>query len=522
MSLRRVLIATFVAAVAVGALAAISPERVEWGKGPVQFLMTKAEIAQWKTIKSDEEADKFVALFWARRDPTPGTPRNEFREQYEKRVLQADANFKSDKLRGAMTDRGRTLILFGMPSKIERSGDPRAQALPAGITPTAAADQGTKPFVSGANDPAAPVNLDKTEGQVWTYEGPEAKTMFNIAKARVRFTDRHGNSNFTMERDTLDFAAAQQRVIAAAITQPNLTEAPKFEQQAAAPVAEPEPEQVQTELANEALKSAVTAFKASPKSEKPLYVTTGEYVTNEGQTFAPVLLYVPKSAGLTDASDVTFFGVVEDANGKGVVAFEQPAKLTPTKDDYFIDKSLTLPGGKYRGIFGLAQNGKAIAIASTDMELTGAIDKTASTTSPVLLSNNVYALKEAQSPTDPFAFGGLKVVPNASKTFRKSEELSYFVELRNPGIAEGATAPAIQVKLDVEGTDPATGKKVKRSAPPMEMEAFPVKGVEGHYFIGTGVPLQSFTPGEYTFTVKVIDTVKKSSTTLTDKFKVVE
>jgi len=48
-----------------------------------------------------------------------------------------------------------------------------------------------------------------------------------------------------------------------------------------------------------------------------------------------------------------------------------------------------------------------------------------------------------------------------------------------------------------------------------------MKGVPGHYGIGSAIPLASFAPGDYSFTVKVIDTVKKASYTISDKFKLV-
>jgi hypothetical protein len=44
--------------------------------------------------------------------------------------------------------------------------------------------------------------------------------------------------------------------------------------------------------------------------------------------------------------------------------------------------------------------------------------------------------------------------------------------------------------------------------------------VTGRYAIGSAFPLTSFKPGDYTITVKVIDTVGKGSHTLTDTFKV--
>jgi len=164
------------------------------------------------------------------------------------------------------------------------------------------------------------------------------------------------------------------------------------------------------------------------------------------------------------------------------------------------------------------------------MQLAGTLDKTASSVSPLILSNNVYPLPVAQNPDDPHAFGGLKVVPKGDRTFHSSDELWYFVELRNPGLTEPAAdaaaaptvvTPKIQIKIDVEGTD-AAGNKIRRPAAPREVDAMELKGVPGHYGIGNSIPLASFKPGQYTFNVKVIDTIKKSSYTLSEKFTVIE
>jgi hypothetical protein len=49
-----------------------------------------------------------------------------------------------------------------------------------------------------------------------------------------------------------------------------------------------------------------------------------------------------------------------------------------------------------------------------------------------------------------------------------------------------------------------------------------VKGIPGRYGLGSDIPLASFKPGDYAFTVKIIDTVKKTSYTVSDSFKLVE
>ena len=512
MTIRRILITAAVAAIAVSAFA-LSPEHTEFGKGPAQFLMTKEEAAQWKTITTDDAAEKFIALFWARRDPTPGTARNENREQFNVYVEQADKNFNNGKSRGALSDRGKTLILYGPPKKIGRIAQ-RQNASP---------------------DSSETDARDDSETMVWTYEDEAARKFFGQSHIELRFVDRLGRGDYRSERGGADLASAQQKAIAAMIAQPNLTEPPSFAPaqpaapapatQPAAPAAVP----VQTELTSAELKNAVAEFKKSGTSAHPVFASTGEYVTSEGVTYAPVLLYIPKASA--PAGEATFFGVVEDASGKSVLAFEHPAvKLNATRDDFFVDKSLTLPAGKYRGYFGIAEAGKPASIVAADMELAGQLDKDAPAASQLILANNVYALSEAQFATDPYAFGGLKVIPKADKVFHKADELWYFIELRNPGLGEAAATadgttparePKLQVKLDVTGVG-ADGKTTKMSAPPMEIAAVPIKGVPNHYGVGNSIPLATFKPGDYTFTAKVIDTVSKTSYTVTDKFKVVE
>lgn len=107
MKLRAFVTAGVVFCIAATAFAQLSAEYRQWGAGPLQVLLTKEEAAAWKSITSDAEAKAFVGLFWARRDPTAGTPRNEYREMVEARVKYADDTFTGENVRGAMTERGR-------------------------------------------------------------------------------------------------------------------------------------------------------------------------------------------------------------------------------------------------------------------------------------------------------------------------------------------------------------------------------------------------------------------------------
>jgi GWxTD domain-containing protein len=59
----------------------------------------------------------FIEDFWKRRDPDPRTPENEFKDEYFKRIDQADKLFLGEGPPGWQTDRGRVLILYGAPSE---------------------------------------------------------------------------------------------------------------------------------------------------------------------------------------------------------------------------------------------------------------------------------------------------------------------------------------------------------------------------------------------------------------------
>ena len=521
MKMRMFLAAVLAAGLSVAAFAALSPEASAFGSGPAQFLMTKEEAAQWKNVKTDDEANAFIALFWARRDPTPATPQNEFKADFDARVVAADQNFAQGKVKGSMTDRGKALILYGQPKRMVR------------------AENQQQPVAASGNNESAPMSeRDNSVSMEWVYEGDEAAAIFGVPRTTLRFMDRNGSGDFRFDRSSVDLKSAQQHAIDRVIVNKNLTAAPTFAASAVpapqATPAQPAAPVVQTELTTDAIKTAVAAFANATKNpyDKTIYATTGEFVTPSGETFVPVMLYVPKATGLNASSNLTYFGVIQNASGANELAFEEPAKLSESKGDFYVDRSIRLGGGKHHGVFGLAENGKPVAIVANDFETTGAIDKDAAAVSPLMLSNNVYPMTEAQDPDDPFAFGGVKVVPKADRTYHKSDELWYFFELRNPGLAEGtdvpvaggasaAAQPKIQVKIEVSGTDTA-GNPKKFVNPPMEAAAVPMKGMPGHYGVGSSIPLQAIPAGDYTFTIKVIDTVKKASYTISDKFKVVD
>ena len=202
------------------ASAALSPEHQEWGKGPVQWIMTSDEQRQWKQIASDEDAEKFILLFWARRDPTPGTPLNEFKTDFEARVARADEDFADHNstgaviTRGAMSDRGRVLLVLGYPQTANWATRRKTNL---GVQAAQMAPQGR---TEGARD-------------IWVWEREQAIQKFDLPRVEVVFVE---DAKGVYHRDTQrhDFLNAMPVAIKKMIVSPDLKDVPDWAKQQAA------------------------------------------------------------------------------------------------------------------------------------------------------------------------------------------------------------------------------------------------------------------------------------------------
>lgn len=99
----------------------LSLKYVDYAVQTLYYIMTDDEFDK---LDSGSDKDKFNKLleFWKKKDPTPNTPYNEAMAEYYRRVDYAFFNFQSlAEKDGAATERGKIYILYGQPSKIDRS-----------------------------------------------------------------------------------------------------------------------------------------------------------------------------------------------------------------------------------------------------------------------------------------------------------------------------------------------------------------------------------------------------------------
>ena len=94
-----------------------------WLDEDVRWIITDTEEQAFKHLSNDEERDAFIENFWQRRNPSPDSPENEYRDEIYARIAYANEHFAAGKP-GWMTDRGHIYIAYGKPDDIDshRSG----------------------------------------------------------------------------------------------------------------------------------------------------------------------------------------------------------------------------------------------------------------------------------------------------------------------------------------------------------------------------------------------------------------
>lgn len=111
-----------------------SPFQVLW-EGSTWYLTEKELLEDASIVLSDEKYREFLALdrgnkelymerFWKEHDPSPETPVNEVREEFERRKEFATANYGYYR-KGKLSDRGRAYIRFGQPDEIDKELNPQ-------------------------------------------------------------------------------------------------------------------------------------------------------------------------------------------------------------------------------------------------------------------------------------------------------------------------------------------------------------------------------------------------------------
>ena len=96
----------------------VDPRYKQWFERDVAYIITKEEKGAFLNLSTDAERDQFIEHFWAIRNPNPGAPTNEYRDEIYRRIAYSNQYFGTPGgTNGWNTDRGRAYITLGAPKQ---------------------------------------------------------------------------------------------------------------------------------------------------------------------------------------------------------------------------------------------------------------------------------------------------------------------------------------------------------------------------------------------------------------------
>jgi GWxTD domain-containing protein len=516
MTTRRAPLALVLLLAAAPSLAALDKYK-DWERSPESvYLATDDEKKEWKKIASDEDAERFIAVFWAKRDPDLKTPQNEFRERFDALAKKADELFTLGRKRGALTERGKALILIGPPKSLSNAQDPSASTPFGGSTPGGPGSQGA-PEVTGAMGNAGATAIITQ----FLYEKPQLPPWADVQSLDLKFQVDLG---LGAERFVNGVGAAKRlesKAVQMALVNPQLKELPVYKTK----------EQVAAEQKAE-------ADKAAERSKGPA-LSDGARATLEGlekEPFGPLALLplcyrdgatrlmvqlFAKESAVGTGEGARLLILARDKDGKDSVRLEEAAALRKTKSDFFADRSFQILPGDYDVTAALVDpTGKVLVSARRPVSVPGLPAEFAA--SPLLVSVNDFPV-DAPKPDEPFTFSARRFVVKGDGRVDPTDGLSYAVRLYNPPV--DPVTRTITLKRTVK-IKPKGQPAIDVPTPPEEPAKIPEQKTPGALVldIAGGVVEsnlgQYFKPGDYELRLTLTDAATQKKLELAAPFTV--
>lgn len=188
------------------------PADAAWSMSPVRHLLTSAQKKEYESLSSDGARGEFVERFWSQFDPTAGTPANEFRAEFERRIAFADATFSEDEKRGSATERGAAFALLGPPTYAgvsviaqtdEVMGQLRDSGNSGGLNSLAGGKSAVKENVRNTSSRAGNLESDAQRGkrESWYYRQSRIPAGLAYKEVRVDFLTKQGYGVGVLQKD---------------------------------------------------------------------------------------------------------------------------------------------------------------------------------------------------------------------------------------------------------------------------------------------------------------------------------
>ncbi|MBK5292748.1 MAG: GWxTD domain-containing protein [Acidobacteriia bacterium] len=493
----------------------------KWLNEDVSYIITDEERTAFKRLATDEEREQFIEQFWLRRDPTPDSMENEFKEEHYRRIAYTNERFASG-IPGWKTDRGRIYIAYGPPDEIESHPSGGTYERPieegGGTTSTYPFEKWRYRWIEGVNTDVIIEFVDPTMTGEYrmTMDPSEKDALLYVPNAGLTLYEQMGMSSKTDRFSRTDGTRLGTG------NQPMPQRMNQFERlQQFANLQKPPP------IKFKDLEAAVTSsikFNTLPIKVRAdfLKMTTNTIMTNITAQMEKRDLQFQDKEGISRGV-VNIYGRITSMSRRVVNVFEDVVTVeVPTellqeaiKGSSIYQKGVPLSPGTYRLNLVIKD---IVGGNMTNYEMALSVpryDEETLAMSSLILADLIEKVPTRSIGTGQFVIGASKVRPRVTESFRQNEKMGIYVQFYNFTPDEKTQKPNATVEYVV--TKVGTNEKIFE----FSEEVAKMDGSSAQqYTVEKILPLANLAPGEYSLKMKVTDRSNNSVLTPTATFKV--
>jgi len=494
----------------------------KWLNEDVTYIITDEERAAFKQLQSDDQREQFIESFWQRRDPTPDTVENEFKEEHYRRIAYANEHFASG-LAGWRTDRGKIYITYGPPDElIDHSSGGFYERPPeegGGETSTYPFQQWRYRYIEGIGSDITIEFVDPTMSGEFhlTMDPSEKDALLYVPGAGLTLMEQLGLSDKSQRFNRTD---ATHLGMAFGGTPESMNEFTRLEQYAriggqAPPVKFRDLETV--------VDSDIFYSMLPMKARLDYFPLTGASVmTHITLQFNNKDLQFTAKQGIERAT-VNIFGRVSTMTGRIVSTFgdtvtvDSPRELLEqlAEQKQIYQKTMPLAPGTYR-LHIVAKDAVAGTIANYGAALlVPRLDADKASISSFILADAVERVPMKRIGAGMFVIGDTKVRPRMDDTFQHNEKMGIYLQVYNLGEDENTHKPAGRVQYELT----RAGSDEKLFAFSEDFAEIP-DASSRQMTIEKLLPLSTLSPGQYTLRLRITDKNRNQVLTPSARFTV--
>ncbi len=492
-----------------------------WLDEDVAYVITDEERQAFKRLATDEEREQFVEQFWRRRDPTPDSVENEYKEEHYRRIAYANERFASG-FPGWKSDRGRIYITFGPPDEIEDHPSGGSYVRPweegGGTTSTYPFQKWRYRYIDGIGTDVMIefVDTSMTGEFRMTMDPSEKDALLHVPGAGLTWMEEMGMASKADRFSRTDGTRLGTG------DQPLPQRMNQFERLQQFAMLQKPPEVKFKDL--EATVDSRITYNTLPMVVRSDYfrVTNSSVMTNVTVLFQNHDLQFKAGDGIQKAI-VNIYGRITSMSRRPINVFEDVVSVEAPNgmlEDYvkkasIYQKSIPLPPGRYR-LNIVAKDVTAGTVNNFEMALDVPYfqDEVLSSSS-VVLADMIEKVPSRSAGAGQFVIGTSKIRPRITDSFKQNEKLGIYVQLYNftPDEASKKFDATIHYEVKKLGSD-ETIFTYDEKANTIENAS------SSQVIVEKVLPLNNFEPGTYEIKMKVTDNVTKEVLTPTATFKV--